>query len=198
MHAQEHTLQIQLHKFEWTIMHSRKYAPYRLTYIQCIHEGAQSIAWMFANRYTHMPSWIFSSFEEKEEGVVMAKEQVKQKETERKSPDSNTVWALGSSNKLTLGHHGDTTNRMKHSGGWPSYCLLCFCPNWLLMGFLAQQYRLCHSNAVWQFTGQTEPGSRSHIPWAGFSQLPHLSWQLFFSEKQYPLRKKREAESFCK
>lgn len=44
---------------------------------------------------------------------------------------------------------------MKHLGGWPSYCLLC---SWL-WGLRAEQCSLCHSNAVWHFTGPTEPAS---------------------------------------
>lgn len=79
---------------------------------------------MLMHKHIHM-NILQPGTEERAEGVKRTSWTKRQ--TERKSPDSNTIWALGSSNKLTLGHHGDTTNRMKHSEGWPSCCLLRFC-----------------------------------------------------------------------
>lgn len=70
---------------------------------------------------SHAP-WIYFQLERRSgRGVCTAEESKRPNE----SPAPTTLWALGSSNKVVHGRHGDATNRMRYFLVWPSYSLFC-------------------------------------------------------------------------
>lgn len=91
-----------------------------LEWIKYAHDTCDTYGHEGAHRHTHAP-WISFSLElrrgRREFG--WQKNELSKTKDRKKEPDSITIWALGSSNKLALGHHGDTTNRMRHPEGWP-------------------------------------------------------------------------------